>query len=241
MHLFFSSFNSHIYNILLSQVTELLIELQDFNLDKSYALYSAFAIGTEVEGYSISFLGSYEGDAGIVNNKRLGPYCCYQTFITNSSGRLNELVLITYYVLYQCPKAWNHRQHNFFVTIGSDGTKWKNTCEDNSAVEVTAGKKLHKLVDILGIFCNSCVRTPILPMVPDLWDTQNQTAMNLHIKLCLTEMYRRFTGVPCRHEVLNLWHGSWQLAWWELRRVPYWSMVVQWLWHQVQTTPTSKV
>jgi hypothetical protein len=48
----------------LFQVTELLIELQDFNLEKSYALYSAFAIGTEVEAYSISFLGSYEGDAG---------------------------------------------------------------------------------------------------------------------------------------------------------------------------------
>jgi hypothetical protein len=38
-------------------------------LDKTYALYSAFAVGTEVEGYSISFLGSYEGDAGIENNK----------------------------------------------------------------------------------------------------------------------------------------------------------------------------
>jgi hypothetical protein len=46
-----------------------LIELQDFNLDKTYALYSAFAVGTEVEGYSISFLGSYEGDAGTETNK----------------------------------------------------------------------------------------------------------------------------------------------------------------------------
>jgi hypothetical protein len=69
MHLFFPSSNSHVHNILLFQVTELLIELQDFNLDKSYAFYSAFAIGTEVEGYSISFLGSYEGDAGIENNE----------------------------------------------------------------------------------------------------------------------------------------------------------------------------
>jgi hypothetical protein len=50
-----------------------LIELDDFNLEKTYALYSAFVIGTEVEGYSISFLGSYEGDAGIENNKFI-PY-----------------------------------------------------------------------------------------------------------------------------------------------------------------------
>jgi hypothetical protein len=46
-----------------------LIEIEDFNLEKKYAIYSAFAIGTEVEGYSISFLGSYEGDAGIENYK----------------------------------------------------------------------------------------------------------------------------------------------------------------------------
>jgi hypothetical protein len=38
-------------------------------LEKTYALYSAFAIGTEVEGYSISFLGSYEGDAGRETNE----------------------------------------------------------------------------------------------------------------------------------------------------------------------------
>jgi hypothetical protein len=42
-------------------------------LEKTYALYSAFAIGTEVEGYSISFLGSYEGDAGIQSIKFI-PY-----------------------------------------------------------------------------------------------------------------------------------------------------------------------
>jgi hypothetical protein len=63
------SCNSHVNNSTLFQVTELLIELEDFNLEKTYALYSAFAIGTEAEGYSISFLGSYEGDAGIQNLK----------------------------------------------------------------------------------------------------------------------------------------------------------------------------
>jgi len=66
-------YNSHVNNPTLFQVTELLIELEDFNLEKTYALYSAFAIGTEVEGYSISFLGSYEGDAGIQNIKFI-PY-----------------------------------------------------------------------------------------------------------------------------------------------------------------------
>lgn len=67
------SCHSHINNPALFQVTELLIELEDFNLEKTYALYSAFATGTEVEGYSISFLGSYEGDAGIQNIKFI-PY-----------------------------------------------------------------------------------------------------------------------------------------------------------------------
>ncbi|PSN46646.1 hypothetical protein C0J52_07086 [Blattella germanica] len=46
------------------KVCELLIELQDFSLENSYAYYTAFAVGTEIEGYPISFLGSYEGDAG---------------------------------------------------------------------------------------------------------------------------------------------------------------------------------
>ncbi|XP_069698247.1 angiopoietin-related protein 1-like [Periplaneta americana] len=53
-----------LYTLTNYKVTEILIELQDFNLEKVYAQYAAFAVGTEVEGYAISFLGSYEGDAG---------------------------------------------------------------------------------------------------------------------------------------------------------------------------------
>ena len=43
---------------------ELLIELTDFDLHQATAQYSAFAIGTESEGYDLRLLGTYEGDAG---------------------------------------------------------------------------------------------------------------------------------------------------------------------------------
>ncbi|XP_067008283.2 fibrinogen-like protein 1 [Anabrus simplex] len=46
------------------KINELLIELQDFSTDTSYAYYSAFAIGTEAEGYPIQLLAGYDGDAG---------------------------------------------------------------------------------------------------------------------------------------------------------------------------------
>ncbi|XP_049804338.1 angiopoietin-related protein 2-like [Schistocerca nitens] len=45
-------------------IHELLIEMHDFTLTKTYALYSAFSVGTELEGYPISILGDYDGDAG---------------------------------------------------------------------------------------------------------------------------------------------------------------------------------
>ncbi|XP_063218342.1 angiopoietin-related protein 2-like [Bacillus rossius redtenbacheri] len=46
------------------KVNELLIELEDFTLERANAQYSAFAIGAEVEGYPISVLGKYNGTAG---------------------------------------------------------------------------------------------------------------------------------------------------------------------------------
>ncbi|GLV33870.1 uncharacterized protein CBL_11246 [Carabus blaptoides fortunei] len=46
------------------RVNEIYIELENFALEKKYATYSAFAIGAEVEGYPISFLGAYDGTAG---------------------------------------------------------------------------------------------------------------------------------------------------------------------------------
>jgi len=48
----------------MNQVYELLIELTDFDLHQATAHYSAFAIGTESEGYDLRLLGTYEGDAG---------------------------------------------------------------------------------------------------------------------------------------------------------------------------------
>jgi Fibrinogen beta and gamma chains, C-terminal globular domain len=50
-------------------VNELVIELQDFSNQKSYAQYSAFAVGSEVEGYPLTFLAGYEGDAGDLYSK----------------------------------------------------------------------------------------------------------------------------------------------------------------------------
>ncbi|XP_046440792.1 fibrinogen C domain-containing protein 1-like [Daphnia pulex] len=45
-------------------VYELLIELTDFGLNQATAHYTAFAIGSDAEGYDIRLLGTYEGDAG---------------------------------------------------------------------------------------------------------------------------------------------------------------------------------
>ena len=50
-----------------------MIELQDFSNQKSYAQYSAFAVGSEVEGYPLTFLAGYEGDAGELCKKNVIP------------------------------------------------------------------------------------------------------------------------------------------------------------------------
>lgn len=42
----------------------MLIELEDFNLQKAYAHYGAFSVGSEVEGYPLKVLGGYNGVAG---------------------------------------------------------------------------------------------------------------------------------------------------------------------------------
>ncbi|XP_046392214.1 fibrinogen C domain-containing protein 1-B-like isoform X2 [Ischnura elegans] len=46
------------------RVNEILIELEDFDHEMTYAKFSSFAIGSEAEGYHISLLGDYEGTAG---------------------------------------------------------------------------------------------------------------------------------------------------------------------------------
>lgn len=45
-------------------MNELYIELEDFGLRKSFAHYISFGVGSEVEGYPISFLEGYDGTAG---------------------------------------------------------------------------------------------------------------------------------------------------------------------------------
>ncbi|CAG0883474.1 unnamed protein product [Darwinula stevensoni] len=47
------------------EVCELRIELEDFDGVKVVASYEAFAVGSEVEGYSLKLLGKYDGDAGL--------------------------------------------------------------------------------------------------------------------------------------------------------------------------------
>ncbi|CAH0546074.1 unnamed protein product [Brassicogethes aeneus] len=47
-----------------SEVNELLVELVDANDEKAHAHYSAFSVGSEVEGYSLKVLSGYTGDAG---------------------------------------------------------------------------------------------------------------------------------------------------------------------------------
>lgn len=46
------------------QVFELLIELTDAEMVTKYARYSAFSIGSELEGFALKVLGGYEGNAG---------------------------------------------------------------------------------------------------------------------------------------------------------------------------------
>ncbi|KAG8228055.1 hypothetical protein J437_LFUL007225 [Ladona fulva] len=47
-----------------TKVYELLIQLEDFDSQKAAAKYNSFAIASEAEGYQITLLGDYQGDAG---------------------------------------------------------------------------------------------------------------------------------------------------------------------------------
>lgn len=46
------------------QVSQLRVDLADFDQQNSFAKYSAFAIGSELEKYSLKMLGEFTGDAG---------------------------------------------------------------------------------------------------------------------------------------------------------------------------------
>lgn len=50
------------------QVSVLRVDLADFDQQEGHALYSAFAIGPEEEGYSLKILGKYSGDAGKISS-----------------------------------------------------------------------------------------------------------------------------------------------------------------------------
>jgi hypothetical protein len=56
--------NDNIHRITYQNIYELRIDLEDFEGDKAFAKYNAFAIGSEIENYMIKLLGNYEGDAG---------------------------------------------------------------------------------------------------------------------------------------------------------------------------------
>lgn len=53
----------------MAQVSVLRVDLADFDQQVGHALYSAFALGPEQEGYSLKILGQYSGDAGEAFNR----------------------------------------------------------------------------------------------------------------------------------------------------------------------------
>ncbi|XP_069173761.1 fibrinogen C domain-containing protein 1 isoform X1 [Procambarus clarkii] len=56
--------NEKIHLLTNQHVSKLRVELADFDQQSGHAVYSAFAIGSELEGYSLKMLGQYSGDAG---------------------------------------------------------------------------------------------------------------------------------------------------------------------------------
>ncbi|XP_022920297.2 fibroleukin-like [Onthophagus taurus] len=55
---------NNIYYLTGNEVNELLIELEDFDGVSAYARYTAFSLGSELEGYALKVLGGYSGNAG---------------------------------------------------------------------------------------------------------------------------------------------------------------------------------
>ncbi|XP_042228703.1 angiopoietin-4-like isoform X2 [Homarus americanus] len=56
--------NENIHLLTNQHVSKLRIDMADFDQQNGHAIYSAFAIGSELEGYSLKLLGEYSGDAG---------------------------------------------------------------------------------------------------------------------------------------------------------------------------------
>lgn len=53
-----------IYDLTSSRIHELMIVMENFNGEKKFAKYSAFAISAESNSYELSLLGTFSGDAG---------------------------------------------------------------------------------------------------------------------------------------------------------------------------------
>ncbi|XP_068211643.1 fibrinogen C domain-containing protein 1-like [Palaemon carinicauda] len=56
--------NEQIHLLTSQHVSKLRIDIADFDQLEAHAMYSAFAMGSELEGYSLKMLGEYSGDAG---------------------------------------------------------------------------------------------------------------------------------------------------------------------------------
>ncbi|KAK7021048.1 hypothetical protein SK128_007162 [Halocaridina rubra] len=56
--------NEKIHLLTNQYVSKLRVDLADFDQQEAHAVYSAFAMGSELEGYSLQMLGQYTGDAG---------------------------------------------------------------------------------------------------------------------------------------------------------------------------------
>ncbi|KAK4319026.1 hypothetical protein Pmani_010005 [Petrolisthes manimaculis] len=56
--------NEKIHQLTNQYVSQLRVDLADFDQQSSYAKYSAFAVGSELEKYSLKMLGEFMGDAG---------------------------------------------------------------------------------------------------------------------------------------------------------------------------------
>lgn len=56
--------NEKLHFLTNQKLNMLRIDFEDFDEDKVFATYDAFAIGPETEAYALKMLGQYEGDAG---------------------------------------------------------------------------------------------------------------------------------------------------------------------------------
>lgn len=71
--------NSHIERLTAQRLSQLRVELEDFEGQQAHAVYSYFAIGSEQEKYALKLLGKYEG--GGAGKYRIAAVPHTQSFI----------------------------------------------------------------------------------------------------------------------------------------------------------------